>query len=91
MCNEQKELGVIVVLEEGVELLDVVRDGKVRVVIYRDRREGLSHWYELEFLEPSGEWTGIFRIGDKNIQEAIDLFTKAKLVAASKPSPDDDE
>lgn len=91
MSDEQKELGTVVVLEEGVELLDVVREGKTRVAIYRDTRRGLYHWYDLEFLEESGEWKVIFSVGDKKIQEAIDLFTKAKQVVASKPSPSDDE
>jgi len=53
MSDERKELGTIVVLELGVVLLDVVREGETRVVIYRDTRNGLYHWYELEFLEES--------------------------------------
>lgn len=92
MCKNQKELGTIVVLEEGVELLGVVREWKTRMVVYRDTREGLYHWYELEFLEESGEWQVIFRVGDKKIQEAIDLFTRARDLATSTPlSKSDDE
>ncbi len=90
MSDEQKEFAEIVVLEPGLVLLDVVRQGNTRVVVYRDTRNGLYHWYELEFLQES-VWQSVFRVGDKKIQEAIDLFTKAKLVAASKPSPNDDE
>jgi hypothetical protein len=71
----------VVVLEPGVELLDIVREGDTRVVVYRDSRDGVYHWYELEFLH-EGAWQVIFRIGDTKIQEAIDLFTKAKKLAA---------
>jgi hypothetical protein len=85
MPNKRMESGTIVLLEEGVELLDVVREGDARVVVYRDTRNGRYHWYELEFLQDSGEWTPVFRVGDKKIQEAIDLFAKAKQVAA-KPA-----
>jgi hypothetical protein len=89
MSKEQKELGTLVVLEPGVELLHVVRSGKgkVRVVIYRDTRDGVYHWYELEFLEPSGEWKVVFRIGDAKLQEAIDMFTEAREFVKKNPPP----
>lgn len=92
MTNDQKESGTIVFLEEGVELLGAVREKKTRVAVYRDTREGVYHWYELEFLNESG-WEPIFRVGDNKIGEAIDLFTRARNLAgdSSESSPRDDE
>jgi hypothetical protein len=92
MTNDQKEFGTIVFLKEGVELLGAVREKKTRVAVYRDTREGVYHWYELEFLTESG-WKPIFRVGDSKIGEAIDLFTRARKLAEerSKSSPDGDE
>lgn len=89
MSKEHKELCTLVVLEPGVELLHVVRTpgGKVRIVVYRDTREGIYHWYELEFLEPSGVWKVIFRVGDRRLQEAIGLFTQAAAFVKDNPPP----
>jgi hypothetical protein len=82
--EDHTKFGTIVFLEDGVELLGQVGDGKVRVVVYRDTRKGICHWYELDFCTPSG-WESIFRVGDGKLQEAIDLFTQAKALAASSP------
>ncbi len=84
------DTGTIVVLAEGVELLGVVCKGKARVVIYRDTREGVYQWYELEFLLDSG-WETILRVGDGNISDAIDLLTDARKLAADKASPSHDD
>jgi len=76
--------GVIVFLKEGVQLLGVVYDGKARVVVYRDTRDDDPyHRYELEFLQEAG-WKAVLELGDSSIQKAINLFTKAKDLVASK-------
>ena len=88
MSKEPTELGTIVVLEPGVELLHVARKNKdpVRVSIYRDRRDGVYHWYELEFLQENGEWDVVFRVGDRKVQEAIDLLTEARDHVKNNPA-----
>jgi hypothetical protein len=87
--QKEKESGAIVFLEPGVELLHAVstENDKVRVVIYRDSRDGIYHWYELEFLEDDG-WKVVFRVGDKKLQEAIDLFIKARDFVKANPPKD---
>lgn len=74
-------------MKPGVELLETVaaENGKVRVLIFRDRRDGVYHWYALEFLRPSGEWDEIVRVGDRKLQEAIDLFTRARDFVKANP------
>lgn len=89
MDKEPVEHGTIVVLPEGTELLHVVRSsqGQVRVAVYREKRgDGFYHWYDLEFLEDDG-WDLIFRIGDRKLQEAIDMFAAARDFVKNNPPP----
>lgn len=89
MRKEPIELGTIVLLEPGVELLHVIRQDQhpVRVSIYRDCRDGVCHWYELEFLQENGQWEVVFRVGDRKVQEAIDLLTETRDHVKRSPAP----
>ena len=79
-------------LLEGLELLDVVLDGRARVAIYQDFRDGVSHWFILEFRGDDATWESVVCSGDKKIRTAFDRFAKAKDMALSTPvSQDDDE
>lgn len=91
MTKEPIEQGTIVVLEPGVELLHVVRkdSNPVRVAVYRDSRDGVYHWYELEFLQENGQWDVIFRVGDTKVQEAIELLTQAREYVKNCPPQED--
>jgi hypothetical protein len=81
MSKGKTTFATVVVLEDGVELVGTVGEGKARVVVYRDTREGIYHWYDLEFCTANG-WDIVFRVGDGKLQEAIDLFNQARKLAA---------
>lgn len=89
MCKEQKQSATLFVMKPGVELLEtcVADGGKVRIIIFRDTREGIDHSFQLEFLKPDGIWAVIFSVGERKLNDAIELFTQARDFVKANPPP----